>query len=337
MNVTVIQEELRQRDLTVQELSRRWMRLETISVVEEVRLYTPERYPDRDTLDAMIGNSGALFGVWIEGDLIEERLFQTHPRLKYIATLGHGWEPFDAAMTRRYGVTITNTVYGAQTIAEYAFALLLECCHHVALHDRRVRATDWSKPENREKFCYAQTPQIELYGKTLGIVGLGVIGLAVARMGLGFGMRVLAYSRRKKEGPAYAHIEQVDTLAALLAESDVVSLHVPHTPETERLIDAGAIAGMKDGAILLNTARGALVDEDALARALRAGKLAGAGLDVLTEEPPSHGSPLLTAPNCVITGHIAWLTRDSRLRAVDMAIEQFRAYLEGKRVSVINQ
>jgi glycerate dehydrogenase len=148
-------------------------------------------------------------------------------------------------------------------------------------------------------------------------------------------MHVLAYSRHKKEGAAYDFIEQV-SLDELLARSDFISLHTPHTPATEHMIDQNTIARMKDGVILINTARGALIDEQALADALATGKVLAAGLDVLTDEPPVHGSPLLTAPNTVITGHIAWLTRESRIRAIDMAIDNFRCYLEGHPVSIIN-
>ena len=167
------------------------------------------------------------------------------------------------------------------------------------------------------------------------LIGLGAIGFAFAKMAQGFGMHVLAYSRHKKEGAAYDFIEQV-SLDELLARSDFISLHTPHTPATEHMIDQNTIARMKDGVILINTARGALIDEQALADALASGKVLAAGLDVLTDEPPVHGSPLLTAPNTVITGHIAWLTRESRIRAIDMAIDNFRCYLEGHPVSIIN-
>ena len=148
-------------------------------------------------------------------------------------------------------------------------------------------------------------------------------------------MHVLAYSRHKKTGAEYDFIEQV-SLDELLARSDFISLHTPHTPATEHMIDQDTIARMKDGVILINTARGALIDEQALADALATGKVLAAGLDVLTDEPPVHGSSLLTAPNTIITGHIAWLTRESRIRAIDMAIDNFRCYLERHPVSIIN-
>ena len=189
-----------------------------------------------------------------------------------------------------------------------------------------------AKTVEKQKKHYAGC---EIMGKKLGVIGLGAIGFAFAKMAQGFGMHVLAYSRHKKEGAAYDFIEQV-SLDELLARSDFISLHTPHTPATEHMIDQNTIARMKDGVILINTARGALIDEQALADALASGKVLAAGLDVLTDEPPVHGSPLLTAPNTVITGHIAWLTRESRIRAIDMAIDNFRCYLEGHPVSIIN-
>ena len=266
---------------------------------------------------------------------MNEAFLSQHPNLKYVATLGHGWEKFDTEMTRKRGISISNTIYGSQTIAEYAFALLMDVCHHIGTHDTRIKTIDWSVPENHNEFCKSVTRQIELYDKTIGVIGLGAIGFAFAKMAQGFGMHVLAYSRHKKEGAAYDFIEQV-SLDELLARSDFISLHTPHTPATERMINQDTLAKMKDGVILINTARGALIDEQVLADALASGKVLAAGLDVLTDEPPVHGSPLLTAPNTVITGHIAWLTRESRIRAIDMAIDNFRCYLEGHPVSIIN-
>lgn len=335
MKCVIIQEPIAQPDLTPADLSAHWGALRSLAPVDEVVIHTPPRYPTPAETGVLAADADALFGVWVGPDLITADFLHSHPRLRYIATLGHGWEPFDTAMTRACGVTVTNTVYGAQTIAEYAFALLMEVCHHIAAQDARVRALDWSDPANAADYCRAIVPQIELFGLTIGIVGLGGIGFAMARMARGFGMHVIGYSAHRKQGAAYDFVEQVDDLGELLARSDVVSLHLPHTPATDKIIDADAIARMKDGAILINTARGALIDEAALAAALRSGKLRGAGLDVLTEEPPRHGTPLLDAPNLTVTGHIAWLTRASRLRAIDMAIDNFAHYLRGEPCSAI--
>ncbi len=212
----------------------------------------------------------------------------------------------------------------------------MDVCHHIGTHDTRIKTIDWSVPENHNEFCKSITRQIELYDKTIGVIGLGAIGFAFAKNGTGIWHAcALIRPPQKRRCFAYDFIEQV-SLDELLARSDFISLHTPHTPATERMINQDTLAKMKDGVILINTARGALIDEQVLADALASGKVLAAGLDVLTDEPPVCGSPLLTAPNTVITGHIAWLTRESRIRAIDMAIDNFRCYLEGHPVSIIN-
>ena len=313
MKIVVIQEEIIQTDITPKELTKRWKKLEQLPGIDEVVIEVPAHYPNIEQLHTYIGDADAVFGLWIGPDNMNEAFLSQHPNLKYVATLGHGWEKFDTEMTRKRGISISNTIYGSQTIAEYAFALLMDVCHHIGTHDTRIKTIDWSVPENHNEFCKSITRQIELYDKTIGVIGLGAIGVLVAN----------------------AAIEQV-SLDELLARSDFISLHTPHTPATERMINQDTLAKMKDGVILINTARGALIDEQVLADALASGKVLAAGLDVLTDEPPVCGSPLLTAPNTVITGHIAWLTRESRIRAIDMAIDNFRCYLEGHPVSIIN-
>ena len=335
MKIVIIREEIIQPDITVEELISKWKELEAIPGTGRVQLQIVDTYPSMEELDELVEDADALFGVWITEGLMSEAFFKKHPKLKYIATLGHGYESFDYAMTRRYGVTVTNTVYGAQTIAEHAFALLMHTCHHIEVQDQRVRKIDWSDPGNAPEFCQAVVPLIELYGKTVGVVGLGAIGFAFAKMAAGFGMHVISYSRTVKRGEAYSFVEQVSSLGELLARADVISLHLPENGNTH-VINEETIARMKDGVILINTARGILIDEAALAEALKSGKVRAAALDVLAEEPPRHGTPLLTAPNCTITGHIAWLTRESRFRAIDMAIDNFKNYLNGTPTSVIN-
>lgn len=336
MKIVVIQESILQPDITREALAERWKRIQTLPGVSELNIFAPKQYPTIEALNGIVGDADALFGVWVGPDLINPNFLQSHPRLRYIGTLGHGWEPFDMEITKRHGLAIANTIYGSQSIAEYAFSLLLEVCHHVSVHDKRIKAIDWSQETNREEFCKAVTPQIELFGKTIGIIGLGEIGFSMAKMAAGFGMRVVAYSAHKKTGDRFRFVEQLESLDELLQECDFISLHLPHTPATEHIINATTIAKMKSGAILINTARGALVDEQALANALTTGKVSAAGLDVLTEEPPLQGTPLLSAPNVTITGHVAWLTRESRFRAVDMAIDNFSSYLQGTPKSLIN-
>jgi glycerate dehydrogenase len=334
MKVVVIQEAIIQPDLTAEELSEHWRKLESISGIE-LEIKYPEGYPSAEELHEFIGDADAVFGIWINENVINERFLNQHPNLKYIATLGHGWQTFDAGMTRRRGITITNTIYGTQTIAEYAWALLMEVCHHTAAHSDEVKHTDWSDESLQRRFGYVRTPQIELYGKTCGIIGLGSIGFAFAKMAQGFGMNVAAYSRHKKEGSQYDFIHQVG-FDTLLAESDVISIHAPLTSSTADMINKDSIAKMKNGVIIINTARGGLIVEQDLLDALNSGKIYGAGLDVLREEPPSGDNPLFHSDKTVITGHIAWLTRESRIRACELAIHNFKSYRDGHPVSVIN-
>ncbi|MDR1764743.1 MAG: D-2-hydroxyacid dehydrogenase [Lachnospiraceae bacterium] len=335
MKTVVIQESVMQPNLTAEEISAVWHRLDGFPEVDELVIEKPGGYPDLDQLHSYIGDAEAAFGVWISPRIINEEFLKQHPKLRYIAMLGHGFEPFDAAMTRRLGLTITNTVYGGQTIAEYAWALLMEVCHHVTWHSDKAKKTDWTNRGNQERYGVLLTPQIELYGKTAGVIGIGAIGLAFARMAAGFGMKVVSYSRTKRTGPEYDFIEQVG-LDELLSRSDVISVHAPHNPGTDKMLDGAAFDKMKEGVILINTARGGLIDEDALVAALRSGKVYGAGLDVLRDEPFLPNHPIFAFDNVLVTEHIAWLTRESRLRACSMAIDNFRAYLDGKPVSVIN-
>lgn len=340
MKIVVIQETVKMPNLTAEEVTEHWNQLKKLPNVE-LKIVIPEKYLMPEEYHDIIGDADAVLGLWISDKVINEEWLSHHPNLKYIATLGHGWGEFDVEMTRRKKITITNTIYGAQTIAEYGWALLMEVCHHVNVHSDMIKKTDWSKLDERgmplERAMYGNvvTPQIELYGKTCGIFGLGAIGLAFAKMASGFGMRVISYSRHKKVGAIYSFVEQVD-FDTLLRESDVISIHAPFTAETANTFDKEAFAKMKDGAILINTARGGLIDETAMMEALNSGKLFAAGLDVLRDEPPVSDNPLFHTDKTSITGHIAWLTKESRLRAVDMAIENFIHYLNAIPTSVIN-
>ncbi|MCQ2585465.1 MAG: D-2-hydroxyacid dehydrogenase [Treponema sp.] len=334
MKVTVIQEAIIQPDLTKEELSSYWIKLIEIPGVE-LEIKYPSGYPQPEELHELIGDSDVVFGIWINDKVINEEFLSHHPNLKYIATLGHGFGQFDVEMTRRLGITITNTIYGAQTIAEYAWAMLMEVCHHVSQHSVAYKKTDWTKLENQMDYGRVQTPQIELYGKTCGIFGLGAIGYAFARMAYGFGMNVISYSRHKKEGSKYDFIRQVD-FDTMLKESDVISIHAPFTTETADTFNKEAFDKMKDGVILINTARGGLIVEEDLQAALDSGKVFGAGLDVMRSEPPVGDHSLFHTDKTLITAHIAWLTKESRIRACTMAIDNFKAYLAGKPVSVIN-
>ena len=174
MKIVVIQEEIIQTDITPKELTERWKRLEQLPGIDEVVIEVPAHYPNIEQLHTYIGDADAVFGLWIGPDNMNEAFLSQHPNLKYVATLGHGWEKFDAEMTRKRGISISNTIYGSQTIAEYAFALLMDVCHHIGTHDTRIKTIDWSVPENHNEFCKSVTRQIELYDKTIGVIGLGM-------------------------------------------------------------------------------------------------------------------------------------------------------------------
>jgi glycerate dehydrogenase len=254
------------------------------------------------------------------------------PMVKYIGVLATGTNVVDLAAAREAGILVTNVpAYSTQSVAQTTMALLLELTQHVGQHSAGVHQGKWSASRD---WCYWEKPLIELDGLTMGIIGVGRIGAAVARLARAFGMRVLAATRRPVAPSAEAW--ETVTLETLLRQSDVVSLHCPLTPETRVLINAKTLALMKPTALLLNTSRGLLIDEAALAEALNSGRLAGAGLDVLSEEPPPPNNPLLGARNCYITPHLGWGTRAARQRLMDVAVENLRAFLAGRPRNVVN-
>ena len=249
------------------------------------------------------------------------------PGLRYIGVLATGYNVVDLAQARRRGIVVTNVpAYSTAAVAQHVFALLLEICQRVGHHSREVHAGRWAA--NRD-FCFWDYPLIELNGKTMGIVGYGQIGQATARIARAFGMRVLVYSR-------HATGEEFVPLDTLLAQSDVVSLHCPLTEQNAGMIDSEALSKMKRGAILINTARGPLVDEAALREALLSGHLAAAAVDVVSREPILSDNPLLGLDNCIITPHIAWACKESRQRLMDIATENVRRFIAGDPVNVVN-
>ncbi len=228
----------------------------------------------------------------------DDAVFDELPKLRLITVLGTGYNTVDVACAARRGITVCNVPgYSTPSVTQHVFALLLELCSHVAEYSESVRRGGW---QNSRDYSYCVRPIVEIGGMTLGIVGLGAIGTAVARAARGFGMEVVYFSRTRKPALECDGIRYLP-LEALLPASDAVTLHCPLTPETYHLLNAGTIARMKDGALVINTSRGAAVDERALADALNSGKLGGAGIDVLPTEPPRGGSPLIGAKNCIVT------------------------------------
>jgi len=254
------------------------------------------------------------------------------PGLRYVGVLATGVNVVDLAAAKAAGITVTNVPgYSTPGVAQAVFALLLELTNQTGVLSASARAGRWQACDD---FCYWDGELVELDGLTFGIVGYGAIGRRVAGIGKALGMRVVAASRSKAAGTSDEGVEFL-ALDDVFRTSDVVSLHCPLTPDTKQLVNAARLASMKPAAYLVNTARGGLVDEQALADALAAGRIAGAGLDVLTQEPPRAGSPLLHAPNCVITPHVAWATRKARARLIAAAAANLAAFVAGRPQNVV--
>ena len=283
---------------------------------------------DRSAPDEIVPRVAGADVVLTNKAVVGREVIEALPDLKYIGVLATGYNCVDTAAARARGIPVCNVPeYSTPNVVQATFALLLELTNHVGHHAATVRAGRWSACPD---FCYWDGDLVELAGLTLGIVGYGRIGQGVAAVGRAFGMKILAHRRSPGGDPECVDLETV------LRESDVVSLHCPLTPDTKELIDARRIALMKPSAFLLNTARGALVNEADLAAALNAGRLAGAGLDVLTVEPPPASNPLLTAKNCIITPHVAWATRNARRRLIEITAGNLRAFAAGTPRNVVN-
>jgi glycerate dehydrogenase len=254
------------------------------------------------------------------------------PDLRYIGVLATGYNIVDTAAARQGGVTVTNIpTYGTSSVAQFAFALLLEHCHHVGLHGEAVREGEWSRSAD---WSFWKTPLMELSGKTMGIVGFGRIGRQTGAIASAMGMRVIAHDAVQLNPPDYEGFRWA-SLDELAAESDVVSLHCPLFAENKGMINRERLGRMKKNALLLNTSRGPLVVDQDLADALNEGVIAGAGLDVLSAEPPLASNPLLSARNCIVTPHIAWATREARKRLLDLAVDNVRSFLAGQTQNTV--
>jgi len=262
---------------------------------------------------------------------ITAELLDACPNLKLICVEATGYNIVDCEAARKRNVLVCNVpAYSTDAVAQFTFSLLLEICNRVGQHDAFVRNGGWCKCPD---FCYWETRQMELAGKALGIIGFGKIGRKVGAIAKAFGMRVLAYNRsRCAEGEAIGEYVDLDTL---LKTSDILSLHCPLTEATAEIINASSLAKMKDGVILLNTARGGLVNEADLASALQAGKLQFAA-DVVSYEPIRQDNPLLGAPNCILTPHMAWAPIETRQRIIDITVENIRSYLNGAPIHIVN-
>ncbi|MEG1558083.1 MAG: D-2-hydroxyacid dehydrogenase [Oscillospiraceae bacterium] len=265
---------------------------------------------------------------------ITAEIMDACPSLKLICVFATGYNIIDVEAAKARGVLVANIpAYSTNSVAQMTFALILELCHHVGEHSHSVHTGAWV---NSRDFTFWNYPLIELSGKTLGLVGFGQIGHAVAKIALAMNMNVLV-NRQNMTKPLPEGAVTYASIDELLAQSDIVSLHCPLTKNNSGFINKASIAEMKDGAMLINTARGALVNECDLAEALKSGKLFGAAVDVLGTEPPKGDNPLLACDNCVITPHIAWAPKEARLRLFEIAERNIKSFIEGNPINIVNR
>lgn len=301
-----------------------WTPLERLGTLQVHDRTEPEEIPElAENADILITNKCPISAAAIE----------QLPALKFIAVTATGYNIVDVAAAKQRGIPVSNVPeYGTRTVAQFTWTLILELCHRVGLHAESVARGDWTKSPD---FCYWLTPQVELAGKKLGLVGYGRIARQVGVIGEAFGMKLLASGRAGSSPPASCAAKWLST-DELFATADVISLHCPLTRETEALVNRRLLGRMKADALLVNSSRGGLVIEQDLADALREGKIAGAAVDVVSHEPILADNPLLSAPNCLITPHIAWTTLSARQRLLQTTAENVAAFLAGKPINVVN-
>ena len=304
---------------------RSWEKLEKLG---ELTVYDRTPYNDADIIER-IGDSEI---VVTNKTPISENTLKSCPGIKFITVLATGYNIVDTAAARARGIGVANIPgYGTDAVAQFAISLLLELCAHVGHHSARVHEGAWNSSPD---WCFWDHPLIELTGKTIGILGYGRIGKQTGRIAKALGMKVLANSRSKQSGSDdVAEFTDVDTL---IRSCDVIALHCPLFPETREIINKDSIAKMKDGVMIINNSRGQLVNEQDLADALNSGKVAAAGLDVLSSEPVSIDNHLLTAKNCIITPHISWAPVEARQRIIDATCSNITAFLEGRAENIVN-
>lgn len=298
----------------------------TLLDLGECKIY--ERTPTTDTVERAKGAEILLTNKVV---LDRETLGQL-PDLKYIGVLATGVNVVDVAAAKERGIVVTNVpAYSTASVVQHTFALLLEFTHHVGHHSGSVRAGNWAGSKD---FAYWDYPLLELAGLTMGLVGFGAIAQGVARVAQTMGMHVIA--TRRADRPAEVPGVEIVDMETVFRRSDVLSVHCPLTPETKGLVNAARLSTMKGTAYVLNTSRGPVINEADLADALNAGTICGAGLDVLSTEPPAADNPLLTAKNCLITPHIAWASKAARTRLMGVVVANIKGFVEGKPQNVVS-
>ncbi|RHP32067.1 D-2-hydroxyacid dehydrogenase [Lachnotalea sp. AF33-28] len=288
---------------------------------------------DRTQLEDIVERIGDAEAIYVNKTPVSEAVMERCPNLRFIGVLATGYNVVDVKAAKERDIVVCNIPsYGTDAVAQYTFALLLELCHHVGEHSESVKDGAWSRCPD---WCFWNYPLMELAGKVMGIIGFGRIGRRVAEIALAFGMKVIYYTQGSCETPEGERCRCV-SLDELLENADVITLHCPLTPETEGMIHSGTIARMKQGVLLINDSRGPLIVEEDLSAALCSGKIGGAAVDVVSTEPICGDNPLLTAPNTVITPHIAWAPREARQRLMDIAVENLVQFCKGTPQNVIN-
>jgi glycerate dehydrogenase len=300
---------------------------------EEVERFGELAVHDRTPADLIVERSAEAEILLTNKTPLSAEAMAQLPKLRYIGVMATGYNIVDVEAATRHRIPVTNVpTYGTHSVAQMVFALLLELCHHVGAHTEAVRQGEWSRSVD---FCFWNYPLVELAGKTMGIIGLGRIGRQVGCIASALGMRILASDTNHGNPPELEDFGWVE-IPELLGAADVVSLHCPLFPETEGLINRESIERMKRSAFLINTSRGGLVVDADLADALDTGRIAGAGLDVLSTEPPPAENPLLRAKNCLITPHISWATKEARARLMATSIGNVEAFLAGRPLNVVS-
>ena len=304
-----------------------WAPLEALG---EVTVYDRTSYVEAPIIAERIGDAEI---VVMNKTPISKETIDKCPNMKAIAVLATGYNVVDYNYAKEKGIPVMNVpTYGTASVSQFSIALLLEICHHIGHHSKSVHDGNWA---TNKDWCYWDYPLIELEGKTIGIIGFGRIGQAEGRIAKALGMNVLAYDLYPNDsGKAIAEYVDLDTL---LSKSDVISLHCNLTPENTGMINKENIAKMKDGVILINNARGQLINEQDVADALNSGKIGAAGLDVVYTEPIKADNPLLKAKNCIITPHISWAPKESRQRIMDITADNVKSFLAGSPVNVVNK
>lgn len=301
-----------------------WSRFEQFGEVERYARTFPE------DVDARMADADVVF---LNKTVITRENLQKCSKLKFISVIATGYNTVDVQAARELGIPVANVPsYGTEAIGQHAIALLLEITNHVAYHDGEVRKGRKNGPGD---WCFWDYPSIELENKVMGIIGLGRIGQITSRVAQAFGMKVLAFDQYQNPSLVNENCQYTD-LDTLLSQSDVIALHCPLFAETENIINRNTIAKMKDGVIIINNSRGALVVEEDLAEALKSGKVYAAGLDAVRNEPIEMDNPLLSAPNVFFTPHISWAAIECRQRLIDYSLDNLKAYLEGNPTNIVN-